>query len=395
MFSTRIVGTITEVEKNDWDAMVGDWVFMSHGWMKTMEETNLVPMNRLYILVEESGRLVGGAVFEYCGSDRFDRLLFGRLKNRASRFGISFGPVLDAVPFRSYGNTCLVESGADPSRRKEIIGKVFSEMERLADQSGCSMGFSKVLDHEPELLEQLRDRGYSRSLVSPINYLDIEWPSFGEYRMHIGSISRNMESNIRKEVNKNVREGVVIRVLDDIRGHEDRMVELATMNRMKHNNLPFSFGRDFFSRLNENLGSDAVVYAAFKGAAMIGMALQLKRNGTAFSPIVGVDHDRSGNDATYFNLCYYRPIADAIQNKMTRIYFGFGMYELKARRGCRVLPVYVYFKSKNRLRDLVARNWMSVHSAWWGRKSPYNRLGKGGTLRGGGGQTMDSDGRTD
>jgi predicted N-acyltransferase len=374
MVSIRVVKTITEVNKVDWNGLAGENVLMSHGWLRTIEETRLVPSNRLYLLAEDTGRLVGGAVLEYSGPDRFDQLLFGRLANRTARLGISFGPVLDAHPYRSYGKAFLVEAGADSSGRKNIIRALYSEMERLTGIADGSIGFSKLMENEPELAELLKEEGFLRFTTSPLNYIDIKWSSFSGYREYIAGFSRNMESNIRKEMNKNRRVGVEIRAVEEVAECEDRLVQLAEMNRMKHNNLPFPFRRDFFSRLKEYMGGNAVIYGAFKKGELMGVALQLKTNRTAYSPIVGVDHDLSGNDATYFNLCYYKPIADAIENKIGRIYFGFGMYELKAKRGCRFLPVHVYFRSNRKWRNVAARSWMSVHSAWWARKSPYNRM---------------------
>jgi predicted N-acyltransferase len=381
MFSVRAVKSITEVNQNEWDGLVGELALMSHGWLKTMEETFLGPLDRLYILAEEAGRLVGGTVAEYCGPERFNLILFGRLMKWTAPLGISFGPVLDGHPYRSYGKAFLVEADADPPRKKKIIRALYSEMGRLAGKAGCSIGFSGLMENEPELAEMLKAEGFSRSLTSPLNYIDIRWSSFSEYRKYIASRSRNMESNIRKEINRNRREGVKIRALDRVGEHEDRLFRLAEMNRMKHNNLPFPFRRDFFSRMKDNLGDDAVIYGAFKKNQLTGMALQVKRNKSAYSPIVGVDHDLSENDATYFNLCYYKPIADAIENKLNRVYFGFGMYDLKAKRGCRFLPFYVYYRSKDKWRDLAVRTGMSVHSAWWSRKIPYNRINKNGINR--------------
>jgi predicted N-acyltransferase len=390
MFSARTVGSIAEVKSSDWDDLISDCVLMSHGWLKTVEETLLDRFDRVYVLVEESGRLVGAAVCEYCGSNRFDEILFGRLKGRASRLGISFGPVLDCNPFRSYGKAFLVEKGADPARKTAIIGELYSRIERDAENSGCSIGFSKLMDNEPELIRLLNERGFSRSVSPPLNYIDIEWSTFSDYKRHIASISRNMESNIRKEMNKNKREGVVIQTLDEVADSEGRLFELATLNQLKHNHMPFAFKRDFFSRLKNNLGRDTVFYTAVKGNDLIGLAVMLKRNGKAFTPIVGIDHDLSKNDATYFNICYYKPIQDAIENKISRIYFGYGMYDLKAKRGCSIRPVYIYYRSSNPLRNSAARGWMAVHSAWWGRKSPYNRLRNGEYLHGNGEMPVNS-----
>jgi len=94
------------------------------------------------------------------------------------------------------------------------------------------------------------------------------------------------------------------------------------------------FQRTFLKELNKNLGEDVVIYVSFKDDIITGARILLK-NKTGYVSMVGVDHEALGNDYTYFNICFYKPITDAIANKMTKLYFGREMYESKARRGCR------------------------------------------------------------
>ena len=73
-------------------------------------------------------------------------------------------------------------------------------------------------------------------------------------------------------------------------------------------------------------------------------------------PIEGVDHGMSGNDFTYFNINYYRPIMDAISSGKTRMNYGRGMYELKRRRGCKVKNICFYYKPYNVKEKIMAKS---------------------------------------
>ncbi len=98
------------------------------------------------------------------------------------------------------------------------------------------------------------------------------------------------------------------------------------MNYRKYWNLPFCFSKDFFSELKRNLGRNAVLHVSRKAGFITGVAVELRYNGTSHIPLVGIDHEKCGNDMTYFVLTYYAPIAEAISAGMTRLYFGPGHY---------------------------------------------------------------------
>jgi hypothetical protein len=109
-------------------------------------------------------------------------------------------------------------------------------------------------------------------------------------------------------------------------------------------------GRSFFGRLKQALGEDVVSYVSFGRDMITGVCILLKTNKIGHIPMVAVNHEKAGNDRTYFNIFLYRPITDAISDQIRRQYFGRGMYELKARRGCVTKNLYIYYKSLNSLK---------------------------------------------
>lgn len=369
MHTVEIVNSIKGLKREEWDALIDDNIFASYGWLKTVERTFVGDVSPEYILVKDSGRLIGAAVCYVSNKTtnpdiNLNNFMFGRLMKYTSKLGISFMPSFICCPMKCHGEHFLVEKGTDEEKRGVIMGELLDAIEKESSAIKLSVSFTNVLDEETELIQLLDKRGYKKMLSLPLNYLDIEWSSFEGYKKYVGRISKNMKQNIKKEINRNRREGVIIKTLEELDGYEGRLYELMNNNYFKYNRIPFPFRREFFKRLKDNLGKDVVIYISVKKDNLTGVCILLKRNEVGYASFVGVDHAFAGNDATYFNIMYYNPIMEAISYKTKKLYFGLGMYELKARRGCKVSDAYVFYKSFNKIKNIAIKPWFDFHSFW-------------------------------
>ncbi len=374
MHKITIVNTIKELEKDEWDATIDDNIFASYGWLKTVEETFIGDINPKYIIVLDSSKLIGASVCYLINktdkSVNLDNLLLGRLKKFTSKLGISFLPTFLCSPMRCYGKHLLIAKEVDSKYKEIIADELFTAIEKEASCHGLSVCFYNVMDDEAELIQLLNKRGYIRTLGLPLNYLDIEWSSFSEYVNHLKGISRKMKNNVRTQINRNRKEGVVIERLENPANYEDRLYELVNSNYYKHSRTQFPFKREFFRKLKENLGEDTVIYVSFKKDRLTGVKVMLKRNKVSYMQLIGIDHEMSGNDFTYFNMCFYRPIMDAISDETKRIYGGLGMYEIKAKRGFRTSDLYIYYKSFNKIKHIGIGPWFIFLSMLYRNKLP-------------------------
>ncbi len=345
MYSIKIVESIKELDKAEWNAMIDDNVFASYGWLKTVEETFIRDINPKYIIVLDSSKLIGASVCYLINkmdkSGYLDNLLLGPLKKFTSKLGISFLPTFLRRPMRCYGKHLLIAKEIDSKYKIIIADQLLTAIEKEASCRGLSVCFDNVMEDEGKLIQLLKKRGYIRTLGYPLNYLDIEWSSFEGYKNYVKSISKNMQKNIAKEINNNY---------------------------YKHNQSLFPFTSKFFIKLKENLGEDVVFYASFKKGSVTGVCTLFKRNKTGYLPIVGVDYEKAGNDATYFNILFYRPIMDAISEQMSMLYYGNAMYNLKAKRGCKINNTYIYYKPSNKFLKTIIKQWFTLHSLWSRKK---------------------------
>lgn len=362
---------ISEIPQEEWDRLIATNVFATHGWLQTVETTFIGDIRPLYVLVREEGRTVGATViyiFSKTGTveDLDDRLL-GRMKPLALRLGISFMPTMVCGTLWGYGDYLAVEPEANPERKQMIMNKLLDAVEGEANRKRLPINLIDVPEEDLDLAAVLNRRGYGRSRHVPITLLDIRWSSFDEYVKHLSLHTRN---NLRSQVKRNRKSGTIVSTLEDVGEHSERLHELMTMNYRKHLNLPFCFSKDFFSELKRNLGRNALLHISRKDGYITGVAVECRYNKTSHGLLLGIDHEKCGNDMTYFNLGYYSPIAEAISAGMTRFYFGPGHYPMKMRLGCRTTDLFNWHKSRWPIAHQMVRLWFAILSNWNRYKLP-------------------------
>ena len=372
--SRAVHGSVTAVGEDEWDALVGENVLASHGWLRTVESTAVAPLRPRYVVIRSGERLVAAAVGYHVAPtetiETLDHLILGRLRPGLSRLGVSFSPVFVCCPLQAYGAHFLVAPDLDATTQDSLRESLLDGVEAEAAREGVGSAFLNLLATETEGLALLRRRGYLFGRDVPLNVLELRWPSFDEYLRHLDTVSRDARKDIRRQVNQNRKRGVVVDRLDDVGPHSARLHELLDRNSRKHNGAPFSYGSGFFAALQSNLGGGAAFYVARKEGTITAVSVVLRRGANAVAPMVGVDHALAGKDFTYFNVAHYRPIGDAIATGVERMMFGRALYELKARRGCELVDTVTAFRPARAWQKAVLLLWLPLLSAWNRAKLP-------------------------
>lgn len=374
MTAIAVYDRIEALDPGLWDALAGDEVLMSHGWLLTVEQTLAAGDEPRYFLLRDNGTPVAATV-AYVSRHKgplidLDDLLFGRLRRPLAMLGVSALPVLTCQAPKGYARHLLLAPHLSPVERQRQTGRLLEALEDYADRHRLALAFLKVMQQEHDLLDLLASRGFLRTTGLPTAYLDLPWRSFSEYIDFLGGRSGNLRRKVRQEIRRNAKEGVVIERLESADGQCGRLYELMAANYAQYNTHAFHFESTMIQRLWENLGSDAVLYVARKHGQIVATSLFLKRGGLWKAMTMGVDHAAAGNDLTYFNIAYYRPIQDALAEGARRIYYGNGMYELKTRRGCRLMNGHIFFRPHGAFTRLAARPYFWAHRRWHGRKLP-------------------------
>jgi predicted N-acyltransferase len=362
--SIETVGSMRKIDRDEWDRLAKD-IYMSHGWLQVIEEAFLDPVDHRYFLARADGQLVGAAVVHIQPPSRdvftLDDAVFGRLKHLASGLGLSVLPSMICGPLRTYGQHLVYDDHFKPEERAIIATTLLDAMEEEAEQHRVSISFNNVMAREKELMELLSSRGFSKTVNFPLNYLDVRWKTTEDYRKFLA------KQKLTREINKNRREGVEIKTTDSVEGCSERLHALLNENYMKYNGKPLPVKKSFIGLCKQHLGPEAVVYVAEKKGKIVGATVMFHQNGVAYLTDVGVDHAATGNDFTYFNISYYRPISDAIEMGLKRIYYGTMMYSMKAQRGCSTTDIFLFHRPRKRLLRRLFVPLFAAHRAFKSR----------------------------
>ena len=108
-----------------------------------------------------------------------------------------------------------------------------------------------------------------------------------------------------------------------------------------------------------------MIQVAERAGEIIGVSMLFKRGSEGWAIIVGMDHNLSKNDFTYFNLAYYGIVDHAIQAGIKSLNYGGMLYRVKKRRGCTLEENYIYHRASARLLHHLLRPWFLMHMTWY------------------------------
>lgn len=361
--------TIRAIVPEIWDRLAGPNLAMAHGWISTVEEAASPPVRPLYVVAEWDGIPVAATVCQKrTGGAGLDGHLLGRLRPLARHLGLSFGQNLSCRPLRGDGDPILLSSALDGRERESVTEALVRHLEAYCDREGMSLSFSPVRDGA--LSRLLRDRDYQSTIYHYVAFLDVAFDSFDGYLRHVGRASRNDRDGIRWERNRNRRAGVIIEEVTDIGPYRNRLFQLVRDHYIRLNRSPFFYTDQFFDAFKHHLVEDGVIYGAFKEGELVGASVHVRRNGIGWSHIIGIDHEACGNDFTYFNLAYYRPLEDAFRHGLNRLDFGNAAYKAKRKRGCSFYRTDIYVRPATASGRFAARCWFKIHRRWHEKKLP-------------------------
>ena len=272
---------------------------------------------------------------------------------------------------RGHGTHFVFRPNLENDQAISLQEILIDEIEKIAKDKGASVSFLNVTLNQKALMNSLRKRGYYVTNDLPSNFIDVKWSSFEGYKKYLSEKRPYMNKSIRHELNRNRKSGVVIKEEQITAKNEKRLFELLKMNHFKHNVSKFPLKENYFKKIKEIFGKNAIIYIAEKDGTIIGVSTILKKGKEAFFSSVGIDHERSKKDFTFFNIGYYEPIRQMIQYNIKRIYFGRGLYNTKIKRGCIAEDMFIFYKTQNKFSAPFVKMWFYFHKKWMSYKFSY------------------------
>ena len=374
MFQISIYNSIKEIKKDEWDYLTENNVYMSYEYFKTFEETTVFPLQPYYITISSDEKILAASAFYYEPQDSnriLDSVLLGRLSKTGLKKRITFLPSSICNRQRGHGTHFVFSPNIKDDLMISLQEILIDQIEKIAGEKKTSVSFLNVTSDQKALRESLRKRGYSETYDLPSNFMDIKWSSFEGYKKYLSGKYPSMNKSIRHEINRNKKSGVVIKEEQITAANEKRFIELLKMNHFKHNDSKFYLKENYFKKIKEIFGRDAIIFTAQKDGIIIGVCTILRKGEEVFFSSIGVDHELSKKDFTFFNLGYYEPIKQMIKSNVKRIFYGRGLYKTKAKRGCITEDMFIYYKPKNKIAVPLIKLWFTFHKQWMIRKLIY------------------------
>jgi predicted N-acyltransferase len=375
MQEVKIYNKISEINKENWDRLAEDNIFLCYAWLKTFEEAAANPLLPYYITLRDGEEIIAASVcyFEKKkeNSRSIDNILLGRFIKFKWIKNHSFLPAVMCGSKNGYGSHFLFSKELKENEIISLYDNMIGIIENIAEKNNSSVCFSNVMDNERALIQILSNRGYYETISLPLNYIDIKWSSFDDYKKSVSKEHPSMKKTIPRDINKNRKAGIEIKVLQNTEEHEERLFQLLKMNHDKYNIYSITLKPDYILKLRENFGSDAVFFTASKGEDIVGVCIELKKNNKAALTRVGIDHEISKSDLTYFNIVFYEPIKNAIEKGIEKIYCGNAFYSMKGRRGFKAANTYIFYKPDYSRFNYIIKLWFLIHKLWMKRKFSF------------------------
>jgi uncharacterized protein len=350
---------IREIDPADWDACAGfdqggasGNPFTSHAFLSAVEDsgstgrrTGWLPQHA--VLRDETGAVLACAPMYAKGHSYGEYVFDHGWANAFEQAGGRYYPKLQvASPFSPVpGPRLLVRPGAgDPSRLRLALGAAL--VQACSELELSSVHATFCTEAEQAALAEL---GWLPRIGMQFHWENQGYNSFDDF---LGALSSRKRKAIRRERRDAQESGLEFRTL---RGHEITAAHWSAFYRFYQSTVDRKWGsayltHRFFPLLSERLGDRVVLMLAEHDGEPVAGALNLLGDEALYGRNWGCIGDWP---FLHFELCYYRAIEFAIENRIGRVEAG-AQGEHKIQRGYLPRPTFsAHWIAHRGLRDAV------------------------------------------
>jgi uncharacterized protein len=327
METVSVAGSLSGVERDEWNALAGAQPFLRHEFLSALIETGCAAGRSgwapQFLLLRRAGALVG-AMPLFAKTHSYGEYVFDwAWADAHERHGIDYYPKLvGAVPFTPVRGARLLASSA---ASKKTLVKAALELAR--DFSSLHVLFAR--DEDAALLGE---QGFMLRRTVQFHWQNDGYADFEDF---LARLSHARRKNIRQERRRVRDAGVTCRWLEGAaieRQHWEFFNRCYRHTYAAHRSTPY-LNLDFFLRLGASLPDHVVLVLAEREGKPVAASLLLRDAGTLYGRYWGaVEHI----PLLHFECCYYQAIEYAISRKIG-IFEGGAQGEHKIFRG--LMPV--------------------------------------------------------
>jgi len=354
-WQVRIVNDIRELDRAQWDALVGEESpFLEWDWLASLEEADCVRPDRgwapHHLAVESGGRLIAACPLYLKGHSEGEFVFDHEWAYAADNAGIAYYPkLLVAVPFTpANGIRFLTAPGQPRAELIRVLGEVLKHIAEQNELSSVHVNFCR-----PDEVAVLRELGFLERVGMQYHWENRGYGSFEDY---LGAFRSKRRTKIRHERKEMAAQGVTIRALT---GDAIPDALVPTFYRLYKDHIDkLYWGRlyltpRFFELAAQRFRRNLCLVAAERDGEVIAGTFNVQKHGVFYGRYWGAFEEVP---FLHFNVCYYAAIEHCIEQGLQRMEPGAGG-DFKQLRGFDPRPTRsMHYFTNPAMGDAVARH---------------------------------------
>ena len=330
MTTLRVVGSLRDVPRDAWDALVGDGSpFVEWEWLVTLEDAGAVGGDTgwlpQHLTLWDGDRLVGACPLYVKGHSQGEFVFDHAWASAAHRARLPYYPkLLVAVPFTPVTGQRFL---AAPGRHAAVVAQLAEALEDTCARQGFSsahVNFCRDGDRDA-----LAARGWLPRMGFQYHWTNTGFATFDDYLASLRSKRRNQAHRERRQL---VEQGVVIEAFvgDDVA--EALVPVVYRLYRATVDGNPWGqryLNRRVFTLAWERWRERLCVILARRGTEVIAGTFNVQKAGVLYGRYWGAFEQLRH---LHFNVCYYAAVEHCVVHGLRRFEPGAGG-EFKHLRG--------------------------------------------------------------
>jgi uncharacterized protein len=325
----EIADSVSQIDSEDWDALVGSMPLLSHAFLSALEESNSIGKGTGWqacpMLVFDDTKLVG-AMPLYVKNQSYGEYVFDWAWAEAyQKSGLHYYPkLISAIPFSPITSQRLLVASVNNTSKIQTL------MVQALDEIMHNNHFSSVhvLFPNEDSAAILKQENWLQRHGVQFQWQNESFQSFDEF---LSKLTQDKRKKIRQERNKVVNAGVVCHRIKGQAITEDQLdffYQCYCNTYLDHRSTPY-LTRAFFKMIAKTMPEQILLVMAYKDGAPIASALNFYDQNTLFGRYWGCLEYVPN---LHFEVCYYQAQEFCIAEKI-QYFEGGAQGEHKLARG--------------------------------------------------------------
>ncbi len=342
----KIVDSVTEIKKDDWDSVFGD-IPEGYQFYKALEESKLQDFAFYYIALYRGNTcLLIAPLFATdfnldIAASGFIEKVIQHIRKFSPRFMV-LKTLFCGSPFGEHGVLGIRKDIEDKGALINELIKIMNEFSKV--KNAPLIIFKDFLEEETLLSDSLTVHGFFKVKSFPCVVTELNFNSFDEY---LNSLGHSTRKNLRRKIKKAYSQAdIKVKIVDrgdDIIDDVHRLyVNTYHSGATKFERLT----REFFINAGRELYPHSKFFLYYVNGKLAAFNLCFVYKDLFIDKFIGFDYDISNQYNLYFvSWCFN--IEWCLKNSIRFYQSGQTDYYPKMRLGGRLVPLYTYLKHKN------------------------------------------------